>query len=73
MLDPDFSLTACIVSKCPHRGQRPHPEATMHKRGGGLCGSMPRLESGRGSQLVHKGRGGGAPGYEEGGGAEHVA
>jgi hypothetical protein len=40
MPDPDFSLTACVVSKCPHRGLRWHPKATIHKRCGGVCGSL---------------------------------
>ncbi len=37
MLDPDFSVTACVVSKCPHWGQRPHTEATMPQVCRGAC------------------------------------
>ncbi len=37
MLDPDFSVTAWVVSNCPHWGQRPHTEAIMPQVCGGVC------------------------------------
>jgi hypothetical protein len=40
LLDLDFSLTVCVVSKWPYRGHEAAPEGTMHKRGGGVCGSL---------------------------------
>ena len=40
LLDLDFSLTVCVVSKWLYRGHEAAPEGTMHKRGGGVCGSL---------------------------------
>jgi hypothetical protein len=40
LLDLDFSLTACVVSKCPYQDHEAAPEDTMHKRGEGVCGSL---------------------------------
>jgi hypothetical protein len=40
MLDLDFGLVACIVSKCPHQGHEAASEDTLHKRGGGVRGSL---------------------------------
>ncbi len=58
MLDPDFSLAAWVVSKCPHRGQMPHPRPLCTKGGEGCVGlcwpSWGRVES---SSCAHKGRG----------------
>ncbi len=65
MLDPDFSLTAWIVSNCPHRGQRLHPRPLCTNGVEGCVGPCPE-ERVCGSQLCTK-EGGGAPGYEEGG------
>ncbi len=72
ILDPDFSLTAWVVSKCPHWGQRPHTEATIPKRGGGVCGSLLALMwEGGGISWAHKEEEG-APGYVRGGGEIQV-
>jgi hypothetical protein len=63
LLDPDFSLTAWVVSKCPHWGQRPHTEATIPKRGGGVWGmwvSLALVWGGREDQLCQQ-RGRGSP------------
>ncbi len=40
LLDLDFSLTACVVSKWPYKGHEAASEDTMHKRGGEVCGSL---------------------------------
>ncbi len=50
-----------VVSKFPHRGQRPHPEATIPKRGGGLWGSqLAWMWEGGQISCAHK-RGGRSP------------
>jgi hypothetical protein len=40
LLDLDSSLTTCVVSKWPYRDHEAAPEDTIHKRGGGVCGSL---------------------------------
>ena len=40
LLDLDSSLTTCVVSKWPYRDHEVAPEDTIHKRGGGVCGSL---------------------------------
>jgi hypothetical protein len=60
MLDPDFSVTAWVVSKCPQWGQRPHTKATMPQVGGGVCICAALVWGGREDQLLVQ-VGGGSP------------
>jgi hypothetical protein len=40
LLDLDSNLTTCVVSKWPYQDHEAAPEDTIHKSGGGVCGSL---------------------------------